>query len=46
MKDSLPENLQSDKVPTTVMTLVAEENLESMIYRYFGVFVFLERNTC
>lgn len=30
MEDGLPDYLQSEQVPTTVMTLVAEENLESM----------------
>ena len=33
MHDDLPDYLQSDKVPTTVLTLVAEENLESMAAR-------------
>ncbi|CAK7218377.1 CDC27 protein [Sporothrix curviconia] len=31
MKNGLSGHLQSDKVPTAVMTLVAEENLESMV---------------
>lgn len=30
MEDDLPDYLQSEKVPTTVITLVAEENVESM----------------
>lgn len=31
--DLLPDYLQSDKVATTTITLVAEENLESMFVR-------------
>ncbi|CAK7211251.1 CDC27 protein [Sporothrix eucalyptigena] len=34
MKDGAPEHPQSEKVPTTVMTLVAEENLESALSTY------------